>query len=177
MQGSYHSNFKCFIPLSLLQLLALKHQSGLSSYHVIALTGNDLTSSFTTSVRERLLDYHNVLSDTKRETQSLSIDELKPILNKIHSLLPPIESNLIYDSQEDDTNTILETILNKAHSSLQSLQSYVEGHQSYTAQIGLTLSVLMDNNVPTDWYYPHQHINKGKTLVEFIQLVRHLYYY
>ena len=139
--------------------------------HVIALTGNDLASSFTTSVT----DYHNVLREN--HSHYISIDELKPILNKIHSLLPPIESNLIYDSQEDDTNTILETILNKAHSSLQSLQSYVEGHQSYTAQIGLTLSVLMDNNVPTDWYYPHQHINKGKTLVEFIQLVRHLYYY
>uniref|UniRef100_A0A1X7TIU7 AAA+ ATPase domain-containing protein n=2 Tax=Amphimedon queenslandica TaxID=400682 RepID=A0A1X7TIU7_AMPQE len=176
-QGSFHTSFKCFIPLSLLQLLALKHHSGLSSYHVIALTGNDLASSFTTSLRERLLDYYNVFSHTKREPQSLSIDELKPILNKIHSLLPPIKSNLIYDSQEDDTNTILETILNKAHSSLQSLQSYVEGHQLYTAQIGFTLSVLMDNNVPTDWYYPHQHINKGKTLVEFIQLVRHLYYY
>ena len=176
-QGSCHSNFKCFIPLSLLQLFALKRHGGLSSYHVIALPANDLASSFATSVTERLHDYHSVLSDTKREPQSLSIDELKIILSKIHSLLPPVKSNLIYDSQEDETNTILETILSKAHTSLQSLQSYVNGHQLYTAGIGLTLNALMDNNVPTDWYYPHQHINKGKSLVEFIQLMRHLYYY
>ena len=172
LQEKSDSNFKCFIPLSLSQLSKLNHRMRLSSYHILALPSNDSISPV-----DRLDDYHRVLGAAKKEPKLLLSEDLRAILSKIRSLLPLVKSNKVYDSQEDETDTMLEGILSKAHISLESLHSYIEGGQSYTAPVGYTLNALMNNAVPNNWYYPHQNINKRRSLVEFIQFMRQLYYY
>lgn len=176
-QKNCDSNFHCFIPLSMSHLLLLKSHITLSSCYVIA-----LPTVATPITKSRVLQkYHMIIGDENIISKPLPIEELKLIVTKIHSLLPSVsEARLgIYDSQSND-NTDMDIILNKAHSSLILIQTYLQGNHPYTALIGLTINSLLVNEVPVVWpceLIKDHNGDRITALTDFIHWIRQLYYY
>lgn len=141
-----------------------------SPYHVIT-----LPSHTPPSAAARLHDYHIIIErgDNRINSHVHSSEEIKLIVNKVRSLLPKVRAN-IYDSQEE-RDSELETILHHAHVSLHLVQGYLQGDQPYTASVGQTVTSIITNQVPETWY--SSHAERGRSLVEFIQWIRQLYYY
>ena len=110
------------------------------------------------------------------KTISYSVNQLKKIVNKIHSLLPTLEAD-VYDS-EDDHETEYDRLLLKVHSTLQSVQLYLHGKFQYTVEMGDILTCIVNNTVPEMWL--GEEVNDDRqteTLIEFIQWVRQEHYY
>ena len=110
------------------------------------------------------------------KTISYSVNQLKEIVNKIHSLLPRLEAD-VYDSQ-DDHETEYEQLLLTVHSTLQSVLLYLHGKLQYTVEVGDILACIVNNTVPEMWLGEELNDDRQtETLIEFIQWVRQEHYY